>query len=152
MPRRLSIDSRIASRRTPRKKPKTCWRQFNDMRARPSLDISAAGGSESRASASPGHYREYDVNPKIRGRSRDAERIVIEQDSGRAYYTGDHYRTFIPLNEVHDSETFTGIVHLSPIDESPLDLITCCHSREACRIAGAPADRIRTQDHQGPSL
>ncbi|MEO7860306.1 MAG: ribonuclease domain-containing protein, partial [Nitrospirales bacterium] len=25
----------------------------------------------------PGHYREYDVNPKVRGRSRDAERIVI---------------------------------------------------------------------------
>ena len=47
----------------------------------------------------PGHYREYDLNPKIRGRSRDAERIVIEQDSGRAYYTGDHYRTFIPLHE-----------------------------------------------------
>ena len=48
----------------------------------------------------PGHYREYDVNPKIRGHSRDAERIVIEQDSGRAYYTGNHYRTFIPLNEI----------------------------------------------------
>jgi len=47
-----------------------------------------------------GHYREYDVNPKIRGRPRDAERIIIEQDSGRAYYTGDHYRTFMPLNEV----------------------------------------------------
>ena len=47
-----------------------------------------------------GHYREYDVNPKIRGRSRDAERIVIEQDTGRAYYTGDHYRTFMPLNEM----------------------------------------------------
>ena len=47
-----------------------------------------------------GYYREYDVNPKIRGRSRDAERIVIEQDSGRAYYTGDHYRTFSPLNEI----------------------------------------------------
>ncbi|OGW48742.1 MAG: hypothetical protein A2V62_11665 [Nitrospirae bacterium RBG_19FT_COMBO_58_9] len=46
-----------------------------------------------------GRYREYDVNPKIRGRSRDAERIVIEQDTGRAYYTGDHYRTFTPLNE-----------------------------------------------------
>ena len=46
-----------------------------------------------------GHYREYDVNPKIRGRPRDAERIVIEQDTGRAYYTGDHYRTFVPLNE-----------------------------------------------------
>ena len=45
-----------------------------------------------------GHYREYDVNPKIRGRSRDEERIVIEQGTGRAYYTGDHYRTFTPLN------------------------------------------------------
>ena len=45
-----------------------------------------------------GHYREYDVNPKIHGRSRDAERIVIEQDTGKAYYTGDHYRTFMPLN------------------------------------------------------
>jgi ribonuclease T1 len=45
-----------------------------------------------------GVYREYDVNPKIRGRSRDAERLVIEQRTGKAYYTGDHYRTFIPLN------------------------------------------------------
>ena len=46
----------------------------------------------------PGHYHEYDVNSKIRGRSRDAERIVIEQDTGRAYYSSDHYRTFIPLD------------------------------------------------------
>jgi ribonuclease T1 len=46
----------------------------------------------------PGRYREYDVNRKIPGRSRDAERIVIEQRSGRAYYSGDHYRTFVPLN------------------------------------------------------
>lgn len=45
-----------------------------------------------------GQYREYDVNPKIRGHSRDAERIVIEQRTGKAYYTSDHYRTFIPLN------------------------------------------------------
>ena len=44
-----------------------------------------------------GHYREYDVNPRIRGKPRDAERIVIEQRTGRAYYTNDHYRTFIPL-------------------------------------------------------
>ncbi len=48
----------------------------------------------------PGHYREYDMNPRMRGRSRDAERIVIEQDTGRAYYTGNHYRTFTPLNEI----------------------------------------------------
>jgi ribonuclease T1 len=45
-----------------------------------------------------GRYREYDVNPNIRGRGRDAERIVIEQRTGKAYYTGDHYRTFVPLN------------------------------------------------------
>lgn len=45
-----------------------------------------------------GSYREYDVNPKIRGRGRDAERIVIEQQTGKAYYTRDHYRTFVSLN------------------------------------------------------
>lgn len=45
-----------------------------------------------------GHYREYDVNRKVPGRSRDAERLVIEQDTGKAYYTDDHYRTFFPLN------------------------------------------------------
>lgn len=45
-----------------------------------------------------GRYREYDVNPKLPGRQRDAERIVIEQRTGKAYYTGDHYRTFVPLN------------------------------------------------------
>jgi ribonuclease T1 len=45
-----------------------------------------------------GRYKEYDVNRRIRGRSRDAERLVIEQDTGKAYYTDDHYRTFVPLN------------------------------------------------------
>lgn len=45
-----------------------------------------------------GRYREYDVNPKQRGHPRDAERIVIEQRTQKAYYTPDHYRTFIPLN------------------------------------------------------
>jgi ribonuclease T1 len=40
------------------------------------------------------------VNPRIRGGSRDAERIVIELDTGRAYYTGNHYRTFAPLNQI----------------------------------------------------
>ena len=45
-----------------------------------------------------GSYREYDVNPTRRGQPRDAERIVIERRSGKAYYTGDHYRTFLPMN------------------------------------------------------
>ncbi len=46
----------------------------------------------------PGRYREYDVNPKISGRNRGPERLVIEQRTGKAYYTGDHYVTFIPMN------------------------------------------------------
>lgn len=38
-------------------------------------------------------YKEYDVNPKVRGQNRGAERIIIGADGVR-YYTGDHYRTF----------------------------------------------------------
>jgi ribonuclease T1 len=45
-----------------------------------------------------GAYREYDVHPKVPGRDRGPERIVIDQRSGKAFYTRDHYRTFIPLN------------------------------------------------------
>ena len=45
-----------------------------------------------------GVYREYDVHPKIPGRDRGPERIVIDQRTGKAWYTGDHYRTFVPLN------------------------------------------------------
>ncbi len=39
-------------------------------------------------------YREWDVNPKEPGRSRDAERIVTGSD-GSAWYTDDHYQTFV---------------------------------------------------------
>ncbi len=45
-----------------------------------------------------GRYREYDVNPKVPGRNRGPERLVIEQRTGKAYYTDDHYLTFIPMN------------------------------------------------------
>ncbi|QNK62432.1 ribonuclease [Pedobacter sp. PAMC26386] len=38
-------------------------------------------------------YKEYDVNPKVRGQNRGAERIIIGADGVR-YYTGDHYRIF----------------------------------------------------------
>ena len=38
-------------------------------------------------------YREWDVNDKIQGRNRDAERIITGSDHS-AWYTGDHYRTF----------------------------------------------------------
>lgn len=45
-----------------------------------------------------GRYREYDVHPKVPGKNRGAERIVIEQHSGKAYYTADHYHSFVPMN------------------------------------------------------
>lgn len=38
-------------------------------------------------------YQEWDVNPKERGRGRDAERIVTGSD-GSAWYTADHYASF----------------------------------------------------------
>jgi ribonuclease T1 len=47
----------------------------------------------------PGTYREYDVHPRIRGRDRGPERLVIDGASGRAYYTPDHYRTFVQIRE-----------------------------------------------------
>ncbi|WP_035719867.1 ribonuclease domain-containing protein [Gordonia shandongensis] len=41
-------------------------------------------------------YKEWDVNPKKRGRGRDAERIVTAAD-GSAWYTLDHYQTFTKI-------------------------------------------------------
>ena len=39
-------------------------------------------------------YKEYDIDPKTPSSSRTAERIVIDQESGQAWYTSDHYGTF----------------------------------------------------------
>jgi ribonuclease T1 len=41
-------------------------------------------------------YREWDVNPKIRGQNRGAERILTGSD-GRAWYTNDHYQSFTEI-------------------------------------------------------
>lgn len=41
-------------------------------------------------------YREWDVHPRAEGRARRAERLVTGQD-GRAWYTPDHYRSFIEV-------------------------------------------------------
>jgi ribonuclease T1 len=42
-----------------------------------------------------GNYHEFDVNPKVRGRNRGAERVVVDYKSGKGWYTSDHYRTFV---------------------------------------------------------
>ncbi|NMB44188.1 MAG: hypothetical protein GX995_08685, partial [Clostridiales bacterium] len=41
-------------------------------------------------------YREYDVNPYVKGQNRGAERVVIGND-GSVWYTNDHYKTFIQI-------------------------------------------------------
>jgi guanyl-specific ribonuclease Sa len=41
-------------------------------------------------------YQEWDVNPKVAGVNRGAERLVTGSD-GSAYYTSDHYRTFTKI-------------------------------------------------------
>jgi ribonuclease T1 len=41
-------------------------------------------------------YQEWDVNPKVRGKNRGAERLVTGSNHS-AYYSRDHYRTFIQI-------------------------------------------------------
>lgn len=38
-------------------------------------------------------YREWDVNRKVKGKNRGAERLVTGSD-GSAYFTDDHYNSF----------------------------------------------------------
>lgn len=44
---------------------------------------------------SGGKYREYDVDARpASGTSRNAERIVVDENTGKAWYTEDHYGSF----------------------------------------------------------
>ncbi len=48
------------------------------------------------ADGRPTTYHEWDVNPKVPGVNRGPERLVTGSD-GSAFYTPDHYRTFIRI-------------------------------------------------------
>jgi ribonuclease T1 len=39
-------------------------------------------------------YQEWDINPKVQGKNRGTERLITGSD-GKAYYTNDHYRSFL---------------------------------------------------------
>jgi ribonuclease T1 len=45
-----------------------------------------------------GRYREYDVDPApgVGGR-RNAERLVVDESTGKAWYTDDHYGSFTEI-------------------------------------------------------
>ncbi|WP_238807213.1 ribonuclease domain-containing protein [Emticicia aquatica] len=42
------------------------------------------------------NYQEWDVNPKIAGKNRGAERLITSSD-GKAYFTKNHYKSFIEI-------------------------------------------------------
>ncbi|MFT3716700.1 MAG: ribonuclease domain-containing protein [Gordonia sp. (in: high G+C Gram-positive bacteria)] len=48
------------------------------------------------ANGKPLTFQEWDVNAKKSGQGRDAERIITASD-GSAWYTLDHYQTFIQI-------------------------------------------------------
>jgi len=65
-------------------------RFFNDGRdGGTTLPATAADGARIR-------YQEWDVHPWVRGVNRGAERLITGSD-GSAYFTGDHYRTFVRI-------------------------------------------------------
>ncbi|MBF0779505.1 MULTISPECIES: LysM peptidoglycan-binding domain-containing protein [unclassified Granulicatella] len=41
-------------------------------------------------------YKKFDINEKIEGQGRDAERFIVGSD-GSVYYTKDHYKNFIKI-------------------------------------------------------
>ncbi len=41
-------------------------------------------------------YQEWDVNPKVNGKNRGTERLITGSD-GRAFYTNDHYQSFVEV-------------------------------------------------------
>ena len=53
------------------------------------LDIKDATGKKIK-------YQEWDVNPKIQGKNRGTERIITGSDN-RAWYTNDHYQSFVEI-------------------------------------------------------
>ena len=42
-----------------------------------------------------GDYREFDVDPH--NGQRNAERVIVDWSTKQAWYTGDHYRTFVSM-------------------------------------------------------
>jgi len=42
------------------------------------------------------NYKEYDINPRIKGKNRGCERIIIENDDS-VWYINNHYHTFIQI-------------------------------------------------------
>ncbi len=44
-----------------------------------------------------GNYIEHDIKPFVNETERGLERIIIDTNTGKAWYTPDHYETFIQI-------------------------------------------------------
>lgn len=83
------------------------WNVFDRVTAKGSPSPGFKGGgvfknAEGRlpgfdGAGNPVSYREWDVNPYVKGVDRGAERVVTGSD-GAAYYTGDHYDSFLQFS------------------------------------------------------
>ena len=56
-------------------------------------------------------YQEWDVNRRVPGKNRGVERLITGSD-GSAYFTGDHYRTFIAIRGVTPADP--GVLESTP--------------------------------------
>ncbi len=83
--------------------PENAWQTFERVEAKGSPLPGYKGGSTFANDGSNGSqilprgdgvtYREWDVNPNVKGVDRGGERIVTGSN-GNVYYTNDHYQTF----------------------------------------------------------
>ena len=86
--------------------PVKAERVLEHVRAHDAPPHGHAGGREYRNAPSrlperdstgqPISYKEWDVNPRVKGVDRGRERLVTGSD-GSAYYTDDHYATFMAM-------------------------------------------------------
>ncbi|MBD3779994.1 MAG: ribonuclease, partial [Micrococcales bacterium] len=87
--------------------PENAWTTFGRVQTKGSPLPGFKGGSSYRNTGQAGSqalprstgggdpitYREWDINPNVKGVDRGPERIVTGSD-GSAYYTNDHYGSF----------------------------------------------------------
>ena len=108
-PSRALCESEKSSQRTPEEKsggaiPQKALDVYNYVVLHGRAPEGFVGGAvwQNRERILPrGRYCEFDVNPKQKGVNRGPQRVVVDFNTNRGWYTADHYRTFIPIPPTH---------------------------------------------------
>jgi len=97
-----------ASRSASKEIPEAAYRTWEYIRTQHRAPENYTGGREFRnlesklpehdAQGSIRHYREWDIYPHRRNRGRGPKRIVTTDEEQRAWYTPDHYKTFVEMH------------------------------------------------------